>query len=210
MDHGVSAEFIQQVRALGFPDLTLEQAVNLVDHGVTADFIEKWKAKTGSKLVLSDDLYQITGCRDRPGLMRGSTRPESPLNITFYEENNSYWHGHACYDDYALAGASAQDDNADDNFPDNPGLWSALVVGDQVHIQFGGHHWSSGASFALSETGPLPTDKQGAFTVKRDAGTVTSTASLTASAVMAPTPLKKTRPSNPIWHRKASRRSRNR
>jgi hypothetical protein len=72
---------------------------------------------------------------------------------------------------------AAQDTKADDSyngdFPDNPGLWSALVVGDQVHIQFGGHHWSSGASFALSEVGPLPTDKQGSFTVKRDAGTVT-------------------------------------
>jgi hypothetical protein len=74
--------------------------------------------------------------------------------------------------------AAAQDTKADDesyngDFPDNPGLWSALVIGDQVHIQFGGHHWSSGASFALSEVGALPTDKQGAFTVKRDAGTVT-------------------------------------
>ena len=54
MDHGVSVEFIRQVRALGFPELTLEDAVNLVDHGVTADFIEKWKAKTGSRLVLND------------------------------------------------------------------------------------------------------------------------------------------------------------
>ena len=54
MDHGVTAEFIRQVRALGFPDLTLDEAVNLADHGVTAEFIEKWKAKTGSKLALSD------------------------------------------------------------------------------------------------------------------------------------------------------------
>jgi hypothetical protein len=69
--------------------------------------------------------------------------------------------------------ANDDDDSYTDNFPDNPGLWSALVVQDQVHIQFGGRHWSSGASFALSETGPLPTDKQGSFTVKRDAGTVT-------------------------------------
>jgi hypothetical protein len=65
------------------------------------------------------------------------------------------------------------DDSYMGDFPDNPGLWSALIVDDQVHIQFGGRHWSSGASFALSETGPLPTDKQGSFTVKRDAGTVT-------------------------------------
>ena len=46
-------------------------------------------------------------------------------------------------DDYSMGG----------DFADNPGLWSALVIGDQVHIQFGGHHWSSGASFALSEVG---------------------------------------------------------
>jgi hypothetical protein len=66
-------------------------------------------------------------------------------------------------DDYSMGG----------DFADNPGLWSALVIGDQVHIQFGGHHWSSGTSFALSEVGALPADKQGSFTVKRDAGTVT-------------------------------------
>ncbi len=65
------------------------------------------------------------------------------------------------------------DDSYMGDFPDNPGLWSALVVQDQVHIQFGGRHWNSGASFALSELGPLPTDKPGSFTVKRDAGTVT-------------------------------------
>jgi hypothetical protein len=69
--------------------------------------------------------------------------------------------------------ANDDDDSYTGDFPDNPGLWSALVVQDQVHIQFGGHHWSSGASFALSESGTLPTDKQGSFTVKRDAGTVT-------------------------------------
>jgi hypothetical protein len=68
---------------------------------------------------------------------------------------------------------SNDDDESYNDFTDNPGLWSALVVGDQVHIQFGGRHWSSGASFSLSEVGPLPTDKQGSFTVKRDAGTVT-------------------------------------
>lgn len=79
------------------------------------------------------------------------------------------------------SGALAQDTKSNDqdddwnmgDFPDNPGLWSALVIGDQVHIEFGGRHWSSGASFALSETGVLSTDKQGSFTVKRDAGTVT-------------------------------------
>ncbi|HEV3324170.1 MAG TPA: hypothetical protein VG052_01150 [Puia sp.] len=65
------------------------------------------------------------------------------------------------------------DDSYFGDFSDNPGLWSAVVKDDKVHIQFGGHHWSSGASFALSELGPLPTDKQGSFTVKRDPGTVT-------------------------------------
>ena len=60
-----------------------------------------------------------------------------------------------------------------DDFSDNPGLWSAVVRDDKVHIQFGGRHWNSGASYTLTELGPLPTDKQGSFTVKRDAGTVT-------------------------------------
>jgi hypothetical protein len=65
------------------------------------------------------------------------------------------------------------DQSWNSDFPDNPGLWSALVRDNKVYIQFGGRHWSSGASFELSELGPLPTDKQGSFTIKRDAGTVT-------------------------------------
>lgn len=77
--------------------------------------------------------------------------------------------------------AAAQDNkshNDDDesyfnDFPDNPGLWSAIIREDKVYIQFGGRHWSSGATFALDELGKLPTDKPGSFTVKRDAGTVT-------------------------------------
>jgi hypothetical protein len=81
------------------------------------------------------------------------------------------WSGAAAQD--TKSHANDNDDSYDGDFPDNPGLWSALVVEDLVHIQFGGHHWSSGATFALSELGPLPTDKQGAITVKRDAGTVT-------------------------------------
>jgi hypothetical protein len=80
------------------------------------------------------------------------------------------------------SGASAQDNKtkSDDDdqswssdFPDNPGLWSALIRDDKVYIQFGGRHWSSGATFNLSELGTLPTDKPGSFTVKRDAGAVT-------------------------------------
>ena len=68
---------------------------------------------------------------------------------------------------------SRDDDNSyNSDFPDNPGLWSALVRDDKVYIQFGGHHWSSSATFSLVEVGALPTDK-GSFTVKRDAGTVT-------------------------------------
>src|SRR5580704_6987857 len=65
------------------------------------------------------------------------------------------------------------DDSWSGDFSDNPGLWSAIVRDDKVHIQFGGRHWSSGAIFNLSELGPLPTDKPGSFTVKRDPGTVT-------------------------------------
>lgn len=65
------------------------------------------------------------------------------------------------------------DESYNSDFPDNPGLWSALVREDMVYIQFGGHHWSSGATFPVAELGTLPTDKQGSFTVKRDAGTVT-------------------------------------
>jgi hypothetical protein len=65
------------------------------------------------------------------------------------------------------------DETSYNDFPDNPGLWSALVRDDKVYIQFGGRHWSSGATFELSELGALPVDKPGSFTVKRDAGTVT-------------------------------------
>lgn len=81
---------------------------------------------------------------------------------------------------WTSAGAQDKSQNSGDdddwsmsNFPDNPGLWSAVVHGDKVRIEFGGMHWSSSATFALSELGTLPTDKTGSFTVKRDAGTVT-------------------------------------
>lgn len=65
------------------------------------------------------------------------------------------------------------DDWSMSNFADNPGLWSAVIHGDKVRIEFGGMHWSSTATFDLSELGTLPTGKPGAFTVRRDAGTVT-------------------------------------
>ncbi|HEV2355882.1 MAG TPA: hypothetical protein VGR89_16650 [Puia sp.] len=70
-------------------------------------------------------------------------------------------------------GSGDDDDWSMNNFPDNPGLWSAIIHGDKVRIEFGGLHWSSSATFTLSELGTLPTGKAGAFSVKRDAGTVT-------------------------------------
>lgn len=59
------------------------------------------------------------------------------------------------------------------DFADNPGLWSAVIRSDHADIEFGGRHWNSSSTFPLSELGTLPTGKTGAFTVKRDAGTVT-------------------------------------
>jgi hypothetical protein len=66
--------------------------------------------------------------------------------------------------------AAAQDDMRDEM---NPGVWSAYINKDRVHVQFGGIHWNSGANFELSEMGTLPTGTGGTFAVKRDPGTVT-------------------------------------
>ena len=71
--------------------------------------------------------------------------------------------------------AAAQDDELREEI--NPGVWSAYINKDRVHIQFGGIHWSSSANFDLSELGTLPTGTPGTSTVKRDAGTVTFTGS---------------------------------
>jgi hypothetical protein len=71
--------------------------------------------------------------------------------------------------------SSNDDDSFNGNFVDNPGVWSAVIYGEKTHIQFGGFHWNSGTTFMTSELGPLPIDKPGTFTVKRDAGTVTFT-----------------------------------
>src|SRR5579872_1177699 len=67
----------------------------------------------------------------------------------------------------------SDDDDFNDNFQDNPGVWSAVVYDDKVHIQFGGLHWSSSSTFMLNELGTLPADKPGTFVVKRDPGSVT-------------------------------------
>jgi hypothetical protein len=56
------------------------------------------------------------------------------------------------------------------------GYWFATIREDKVNIQFGnddGHNNnSSGTSFRLDELGTLPVDKQGTFTLTRDAGTM--------------------------------------
>jgi len=68
---------------------------------------------------------------------------------------------------------SDDDDGWNDNFHDNPGVWTAITYEDKAHIQFGGFHWSSSSTFLLSELGTLPAGKEGSFVVKRDPGTVT-------------------------------------
>ncbi|HXB95276.1 MAG TPA: hypothetical protein VNU70_08965, partial [Puia sp.] len=65
------------------------------------------------------------------------------------------------------------DDFSWNGWGDNPGVWSAYINNDKVHMQFGGHHWNSSGSFLLSELGTLPTGQAGTFTVKREAGTIT-------------------------------------
>ena len=74
---------------------------------------------------------------------------------------------------------SSDDDDMSWDSRDNPGVWSAMIHEDRVYIQFGGLHWSSGSNFMVSELGALPTDKQGTFAVKREAGTVTFNGSFT-------------------------------
>jgi bla regulator protein BlaR1 len=41
VDHGVTADFIRDLRKLGYTDLPLDQVIKLVDHGVTSDFIKE-------------------------------------------------------------------------------------------------------------------------------------------------------------------------
>lgn len=67
----------------------------------------------------------------------------------------------------------SDDDNWDNEFEDNPGVWSAVINQDKAFIRFGGLHWNSSSTFQLAELGTLPTGASGTFVVHRDPGTVT-------------------------------------
>ncbi|MBK8052702.1 MAG: peptidase M56, BlaR1 [Saprospiraceae bacterium] len=67
--------------------------------------------------------------------------------------------------------------NENDNGMKNTGYWFATIKNDQVNIQFKNdddedNNNSSGTTFLVSELGTLPMDKQGTFSVKREAGTM--------------------------------------
>ena len=57
-DHGVSAEYVADMKELGFKDLTLEQIVRLRDHGITPGFVNHAKAR-GHKPESVDDLVRL-------------------------------------------------------------------------------------------------------------------------------------------------------
>src|SRR5665213_153298 len=54
-----------------------------------------------------------------------------------------------------------------------PGTWTAYIEDQKVYIQFTGEDWDSGRTFSLAELGTLPRANEGAFTVAREAGTIT-------------------------------------
>jgi hypothetical protein len=46
-DHGVEAEFLQELSALHLVDLTVDEIVDMVDHGVDPEFVAKTRAAVG-------------------------------------------------------------------------------------------------------------------------------------------------------------------
>ncbi|SHL76766.1 M56 family metallopeptidase [Flavobacterium saccharophilum] len=55
------------------------------------------------------------------------------------------------------------------------GSWFATIKGETVHIQFKSDENNSNSTFQLNEFKDLPKDKQGTFTLTREAGTMTFT-----------------------------------
>ena len=51
-DHGVSAGYVRELKALGYDNLPLDEVIRLRDHGVTAERIKRANEKAGTKLPL--------------------------------------------------------------------------------------------------------------------------------------------------------------
>jgi hypothetical protein len=51
-DHGVTAEYAKDVRALGYDKLTIDDLVTLRDHGLTAERIRSANSRAGTRLPI--------------------------------------------------------------------------------------------------------------------------------------------------------------
>ncbi len=76
-----------------------------------------------------------------------------------------------------VSGTKISAGNTDDRGMQTTGYWFATIKNDKINIQFKNDddeesNNSSGTTFLASELGILPQDKQGAFSVKREAGTM--------------------------------------
>ena len=57
-DHGVSAEFVADMKEIGLKDLTLPQLVRLRDHGITPGFVNHARAR-GYKTTDPEELVRL-------------------------------------------------------------------------------------------------------------------------------------------------------
>ena len=57
-DHGVSPEYIADMKEVGVKDLTLDQLVRLKDHGITPGFVNHARAR-GFKDSTADELIRL-------------------------------------------------------------------------------------------------------------------------------------------------------
>jgi len=51
-DHGVTPKYAQELKALGYDGLTVEDLVTLRDHGLTPDRIRAANARAGTRLPI--------------------------------------------------------------------------------------------------------------------------------------------------------------
>ena len=56
--HGVTSDYIAEMRAAGYGDLTLEQLISMRIHGVTSDFVRQMQ-QAGYSDLSAEDLIQL-------------------------------------------------------------------------------------------------------------------------------------------------------